>query len=121
MDEIIAVCGLRCHECPAYLAHAEDDDKRRADTAELWSQGYGATITPDQIDCEGCLAVGGVLFQHCSVCEIRKCGLARGLANCAQCDDYACDRLVEFFKMVPDAQAQLHAMRESGREAHKGE
>lgn len=121
MDEIIAVCGLRCHECPAYLAHVGDDDEKRADTAELWSRIYRAKIRPEQVDCEGCLAVGGVLFQHCSVCEIRKCGLARGVANCAGCVDYACDKLVEFFRMVPDAQAQLHAIRESNHDTHEGE
>lgn len=111
MGRIIGSCGIKCDECPAYLAHRDDDDIRREETAELWSRLYDARIEPGQINCVGCGAVDGVLFQHCSVCEIRKCALARGIATCAECEEYACERLLEFFTMVPDARVQLEALR----------
>lgn len=111
METIIGCCGIKCDECPAYLAHREDDDRKRVETAELWSRLYDARIEPEQVNCEGCGAVGGVLFQHCSVCEIRKCALAKGVATCAECGDYPCERLLEFFTMVPDARTQLEALR----------
>jgi hypothetical protein len=40
-------------------------------------------------------------------CEIRKCGKEKGVINCAHCSDYACEKLVKFFEMVPDAKTRL--------------
>ena len=72
---------------------------------------YDAELTPEAINCRGCTSGEGVLFQHCTVCEIRKCGVARGVVNCAHCDDYACEKLEEFFKMVPDCRTTLDGIR----------
>ena len=110
MVEITAICGLPCHECGAYQATRDGDDVRRAEVAKEWSQMYGAEIKPEDINCGGC-TTGGVLFQHCTVCEIRKCGVARGVVNCAHCEDYACEKLEEFFKMVPDCRTRLDGVR----------
>ena len=110
MGEMIAICGLPCKECGAFKATRADDDELRAATAKEWSQMYNADLKPEDINCDGCRG-GGVLFQHCTVCEIRKCGVARGVDNCAHCDEYACEKLDEFFKMVPDCRARLDAVR----------
>jgi hypothetical protein len=45
------------------------------------------------------------------MCEIRKCGRARSVATCAECPDYACDKLAAFLKNVPEARANLEARR----------
>ena len=110
MVEMTAICGLPCHECGAYQATRDGDDARRAEVAKEWSQMYGAELKAEDINCGGCTA-GGVLFHHCTVCEIRKCGVARGVVNCAHCDDYACEKLEEFFKMVPDCRTRLDGIR----------
>jgi hypothetical protein len=53
------------------------------------------------INCTGCTA-DGVKFIHCeNGCEIRACCLARNLKTCADCGDYPCEQLEEFFEMVP--------------------
>ncbi|MFH1690490.1 MAG: DUF3795 domain-containing protein [Candidatus Eisenbacteria bacterium] len=111
MSEMISICGLKCHECGAFLATRDDDNEKRAEVAGIWSEMYGARIQPSDINCEGCRSDGGVLFQHCTVCEIRKCGVERGVVNCAHCDDYACAKLEEFFEMAPDCRTQLDAIR----------
>jgi hypothetical protein len=113
MSQMISICGLKCHECGAFLATRDDDNEKRTEVAGMWSEMYGARIEPSDINCEGCTSDGGVLFQHCTVCEIRKCGVARGVVNCAHCDDYACGKLEEFFEKVPDCRAQLDAIRAS--------
>jgi hypothetical protein len=77
----------------------------------LWSQEHGADLKAEDIYCDGCTSDGGQLFQHCSVCEIRKCGLERGVVNCAHCDDYACTKLTEFFGMVPESKIKLDGIR----------
>jgi len=37
----------------------------------------------------------------------------RGIANCAHCAEYACDRLKGFFGFAPEAQAVLDEIRRS--------
>ncbi len=106
MDKIIAVCGITCNECPAFLATQADDTELRTKTAEEWSKMYGADIKPEHINCDGC-NVEGKKIQHCSECEIRACGMEKGLMNCSQCAEYPCDKLNGFFKMVPAAKVTL--------------
>ncbi len=111
MDEMVAFCGLLCHKCGAFLATKNNDDEKRAEVAKLWSKEYNANIKPEDINCEGCLSNTGLVFNYCKVCEIRKCGMERGIMNCAHCDDYACEKLEKFFEMVPDSKKRLDDIR----------
>ncbi len=111
MEEMIAICGINCHECGAYLATINDDDQKRAEVAELWSKEYKTELKPEDINCEGCLSDGENLFSHPKVCEIRKCGREKGVVNCAHCSDYVCEKLEKFFQMVPAAKNQLEEIR----------
>ena len=106
-DKMIGYCGLICTECPAFLATQADDDSQRAQVAEMWAREYGGEFKPGDINCDGCLSQGERLFAHCKVCEIRNCAQGRRVENCAHCDDYACQRLVRFFAMVPGARMTL--------------
>jgi hypothetical protein len=47
---------------------------------------------------------------HCSECKIHLCAIERGFANCFACPDYACEQLMAFFQMVPQAQVNLEAI-----------
>jgi len=111
MDEMIAYCGLLCHMCPALLATRSDDDEKRAEVAKLWSKEFKTKIKPEDVNCDGCLQDDGNLFNHCKVCEIRKCGKEKGVVNCAYCDDYSCEKLEKFFQMVPDSKRLLDDIR----------
>lgn len=107
MEKMIAYCGLACHDCGAYIATMNDDDAKRKEVAELWSKEYGGDVKAEDIDCTGCLSVSENVYQYCKTCEIRKCGMSKEIDNCAFCNDYACDKLLDFFKMVPDAKKRL--------------
>ena len=111
MKREIAYCGLECTVCTAFIATERDDDQKRLEVAELWSTLYKADIKARDINCLGCKSEGGRLFKHCSVCEVRKCARQRGLENCAECDDYGCEILQEFFKMAPEAEYNLKQIR----------
>ena len=111
MREMTACCGLMCNECGAFLAKQSNDDEIRKQTAKQWSEMFKADIKPDDINCDGCRAEGGVHFSHCNVCEIRKCCTDKGLSNCSVCDDYACDTLGAFFKFAPEAKENLEKIR----------
>jgi hypothetical protein len=111
MEEMVAFCGLDCHQCGAFLATRENDDARREEVAELWSKEFGADIRPQDINCVGCTAEEGAHFNHCRICEIRKCGREKGVVNCAFCGDYPCAELSNFFEMVPEAKTRLDRIR----------
>ncbi len=115
MNEIIAFCGLVCSDCGAFIATKNNDDEKRAEVAKMWSKQYKSDIKPEDINCEGCRSDGGRVFNYCMVCEIRKCGKEKGVVNCAYCDDYACDKLEGFFKMVPDSKKRLDDIRSVNR------
>ncbi len=111
MTEMISFCGLTCSECGAFQATQADDDKKRAEVAELWSKQYDTDIKPEDINCYGCLSKGKVVFSHTRVCEIRKCGMEKGVLNCAHCSDYPCESLEKFFELVPASKEILDEIR----------
>jgi hypothetical protein len=111
MDNIVAICGITCSNCPAYIATVNDDDEMRRETAGQWSGAYNADIKPEGINCLGCLSEAGPVFSHCEVCEIRKCGRTREVENCAHCDEYACEKLTGLLDMVPAARKTLDEIR----------
>jgi hypothetical protein len=116
MDKVIAYCGLVCSECPAYVATQADDREALERVAAQWREEYNAPeITVESVICDGCLT-GERKCSHCAECEIRACGVARGVANCGVCDEYAredatCEKIEGFFEFVPDARAVLDEFR----------
>ena len=111
MNSLIAYCGLKCNECGAYIATQNDDDAKRRETAEKWSKEYKTDIKPEDINCEGCITTTGRVFSHCTVCEVRRCGQEKGVANCAYCEEYACEKLGRYFAMAPVMKANLEEIR----------
>jgi hypothetical protein len=112
MDRMIAFCGLVCTECPAYQATQANDLAALERVAAQWREQYDApNITAAYATCDGCVAANGRLGGHCLECEIRACGVKRGIANCAACPDYGCEKLIRFFAMVPPARATLEEVR----------
>jgi hypothetical protein len=111
MEKMIAMCGIICTECPAFLATRENDDRKRKEVAEQWSKEYQAEFKAEDINCDGCHSLTGRLFSHCKVCEIRKCGQEKDLKNCATCNEYPCPKLSQFFLMVLQGKAVLDEIR----------
>lgn len=80
----------------------------RADIARLCNERYGTKYEAKDItDCDGCRAEGGRLFFGSQSCAIRKCARQKGLATCAQCAEYACEKLAAFFDSDPEAKTRL--------------
>ena len=112
MTRLIAVCGLICSDCSAYLATQASDQVALEKVAAQWRQEYNVpNLTIASVICDGCVTPGRKCG-HCADCEIRACGLARAVANCAHCADYAtCAQIAGFFQMVPAARATLDSVR----------
>ena len=72
-----------------------------------------ADISPEFCICDGCLAFEGRNCGQCSESKIRACGIERKVLNCAHCEDYACEKLEDFFGFAPDAKATLDEVKQS--------
>ena len=113
MDRIVAYCGLVCTDCPAYVATQANDRAALEGVAAKWREEFNAPeITADSIVCDGCVGHnGGRLSGYCLECNIRACGVERGVVNCAHCADYACEKLEGFFGQASDARTVLDEIR----------
>lgn len=114
--KVLGMCGLDCAACPAYIAYKTDDQALRVKIAAEWSKQYNVPMKPEDINCVGCLKTKGPQIGHCSECEIRKCGLAKRVKNCALCADYPCDKISQFIAQVPPAEANLDEARRTRRQ-----
>ena len=109
--EMIAYCGIKCSECPAYIATQKNDDALRAETAKKWSEMFKSDIKASDINCDGCPSDSPRLFSYCATCEIRKCAREKKLATCAACPEYSCQKLDAFLTQVPEARKVLEGLR----------
>ncbi|MHA1772305.1 MAG: DUF3795 domain-containing protein [Candidatus Thorarchaeota archaeon] len=109
----VSCCGLVCTDCLAYKATKTDDDDLREELAKKWSTKE-LVLSPQDIDCDGCRGGMGNLMKFCQTCEVRNCAIERGVDNCAQCEDYICDKLEQVFGFVgEEAKARLEKIRAS--------
>jgi hypothetical protein len=113
MEWIIAVCGSDCAKCEAYLATQANDQDWKKRVAAGWQTEYHIPeVSVIDVTCDGCLATSGRLSKHCYECDIRLCGIARGLPNCAHCPDYeTCEKLDRFAQFVPTVRSTLAGIR----------
>jgi hypothetical protein len=113
MERMIAVCGLDCGTCEARLATEANDEEAKQRVAAKWRVEYSnPSVDVAYVTCDGCLSVEGHLGGHCYECDIRACGVARGLPNCAHCEDYdSCEKLARFVTVAPFVRATLDEIR----------
>ena len=65
-----AYCGIECTECPAFIAKQKDDDELRVKIAVKWSRPE-YSVSPSDINCDGCKSEEGVHFKFSSDCKVR--------------------------------------------------
>lgn len=107
----IAACGLVCSDCDAYKATQANDAEWLARVAKEWTELFNSEIKPEGIWCDGCMTDSARKCGHCAECEIRACVVERGIANCAGCEEYACEKLSGLFKMMPETRKTLDGLR----------
>ena len=110
-NQMISYCGLTCTECDAFIATQTGDEAKAKATAAMWAKEFNASITVDDVWCDGCL-VEGKKCTHCGECKIRACAREKGVENCAHCADYACAVVGEIHGMVPAAKEALDRIRD---------
>jgi hypothetical protein len=93
MEPILTRCGYRCDLCLAYRPNVEQNPANQQKLSDGWFKYFGFRLPPEQIICDGCMAEDPKLIDQ--ACPVRPCVIARGLENCAQCDQYVCEKLTE--------------------------
>ncbi len=112
MAEMIAYCGLICTDCEAYIAtQASDLDALERMAARAREEFNMPDATAATAMCDGCLSDSNRLCGYCFECRVRACAIEQGLANCAHCIDYGCEKLEAFWQMAPAARATLDGIR----------
>lgn len=111
-EKMIAFCGIVCTDCPAYIATLNNDDELREETAKKWSSDE-YPIKKEDINCDGCPVVGKRVMDFILSCKVRKCGLEKGVENCAYCDEYHCEKLEKQWEHLnlPEAKKLLDEIR----------
>ena len=87
MDKMLGRCGYRCDLCAA----RSDDPALRQKLVNGWRKYLGHQMyTVENVRCDGCTSDGRLADKNCPV---RPCAIAKGVENCAYCDEFPCDRL----------------------------
>lgn len=110
---LIAPCGLDCAQCDAYKLTQSNDQAGLESLLAKWRVEYNAPdMTIAAVTCDGCLAESGRVGGYCSACQVRACAVEHSFTTCAECDQYVCEKLENFFKMAPQAKANLDVLRQ---------
>jgi len=113
---MIAYCGEVCTTCSAYVATRGGDPVALQRVADEWNARDGTSLVAEDCMCDGCRGNGrsdGRRIGYCRTCAVRECAIARGLENCAHCDDYGCEKLVVCFEHSAETKVVLDRIRQS--------
>jgi len=91
MDPILSKCGYRCDLCLAYKPNLELHPENKQILSDGWHKYFGFRIQPKDIYCDGCSSLKGKQID--SSCPVRPCVIERGIDNCADCEDFICEKL----------------------------
>ena len=111
MKELISYCGVICSSCDAYLATQANNTAALKDIAEKWSTPE-LKFNHEDIKCDGCIS-NGHLFNWCTKCDIRICGVEKKVENCAHCIDYPCSKLDPSFERDPTNKQRLNEIKKN--------
>lgn len=108
MKRMIAVCGLDCELCDAYIATKNNDRTLREKTARRWAELNNAPILPEHINCEGCRMDGAKTFFCSELCQIRRCALEKNFETCGDCPEKeSCPKVCEIWRNNGQAMENL--------------
>ena len=87
MDEMIGYCGYNCGLCAA----RSDDPAVRQKLVDGWRRIFGHQhYTAENVRCDGCRGDGRIADQQC---KARPCAREKKMTSCAQCAEFACDKV----------------------------
>jgi hypothetical protein len=111
-EQIIGACGLVCNNCDIY--EASTNREIALNIANWFKKERNLDVKIEDIGCNGCK---GDREKHWSPdCWILQCCVHnRGLEFCCECDEFPCEKLVEWAnesERYSDALQRLEEMKE---------
>ncbi|MDM7914263.1 MAG: DUF3795 domain-containing protein [Candidatus Eisenbacteria bacterium] len=92
MDPIISRCGYRCDLCLAYRPNSEGHPEIREKLSDGWFRYFGFRLPPESLVCDGCRSEEQG-HRIDDTCPVRPCVIEKGLQDCADCEEYVCEKL----------------------------
>jgi hypothetical protein len=93
MEPILTRCGYRCDLCLAYKPNVVENPANRQKLSDGWHRYFGFRLPAAEISCDGCMSENPKLIDQS--CPVRPCVIEKGLDNCAQCEQYVCEKLAQ--------------------------
>ena len=106
MDEILSRCGYRCDLCMAYRPNVEDNPDGRRLLSDGWFKYFGFRIPAEMILCDGCREEKETLLDK--DCPVRPCVIEHGFHNCAECKDFACEKINQRLVTIEEIQSKFN-------------
>ena len=115
--QMIAYCGIDCAKCPAYSFPRLGEKLHMKGLFQSMLKSRMKPKPEGYVICDGCTAIDARCVQHCLTCSVRCCAMETGVAHCAHCDKFPCDRLQGIWKVTvfKDAQPRLEKLRAGRR------
>ncbi len=107
MEPILTRCGYHCDLCLAYKPNIEKNPANRQKLSDGWFKYYGFRLPAEEICCDGCMSDNPKLIDQS--CPVRPCVIGRGLDNCAQCEQYICEKLTERLVVLKQVKQRVGA------------
>jgi len=111
--QMISYCGINCAACPAYTLPRMGERLRMKGLFQWLLKRPMKNRPEGYVICDGCTAIDARCVKHCLTCDVRCCAMERGVANCAACDKFPCERLEGIWKITvfKDAKPRLEKLR----------
>jgi hypothetical protein len=116
-----AVCGLDCAQCDGYKATQAKDEQAKEQVAARWRVEYGnPSVDAAYVTCDGYLSTG-ILGGHCEECDVRRCGVGKGVPTCGHCADFdGCGTMADFLAYAPFLRPTLETLKAEARRPSAG-
>lgn len=105
--EYISCCGIKCKECPIYVATEKNDDAMRIKLAKDYSTEQCA-FTKDDMNCKGCHSEIDEDSKMCGNCDVRKCAHGKDILTCAECKSYPCNLIDKYVPVESENRKTLN-------------
>jgi len=112
MNDVIAYCGIICSNCDVYKATINNDEFLRLELVKKYTTDSHVPNVED-FYCKGCFDIKG------EGCEVRQCATSKTLINCAQCDSYNCEKILNHFNNNQNSKKILDELYDAMKQPNK--
>lgn len=103
---LVGACGLFCGTCLIYTATILDIKNLKLQLAKEIFIAENPEGNISKIKCFGCH--GNKDLHWSPRCKILRCTTEKNILTCAECSEFACEKLVSFYKHYEEFEGELY-------------